>query len=195
MSVSKEIDQLLDGLVLSLFREDERLRYSVRKLSARIWTNQLGGIEKIKEMSAYKFLLIYTHESEFLYTQESIGRSDRKVKEMHPELRVEKQKWKQDKELQAIVLDLLKEDERLRDSDKKLSARIWANKLGGVNELKEMSAYDFLVMYSDKSKGLYCQERIGRARRRVQNANVDLRGAEYKERKDEVEEVKRVVRR
>jgi hypothetical protein len=85
------------------------------------------------------------------------------------------------------VKELLESDPRLRDDDKKLSARIWCNLLGGEKELEAMNAYDFLHLYATGK--LTNQESIGRARRLVQEDNPHLRGAKYKERLKEMENV------
>ena len=94
--------------------------------------------------------------------------------------------------LQDLVYELLVKDERLRDSDRKLSARVWSIQLGGLDKLKNASAFDFLCLYTEDKK-LFSQESIGRARRLIQEENVALRGKNYKERQDEQENVKRVV--
>ena len=60
-------------------------------------------------------------------------------------------------ELESAVKECLEKDYRLRDSDKKLCARIWTIQLGGLANLKATSAYDFLVKYADDSAPLYSQ--------------------------------------
>jgi hypothetical protein len=95
--------------------------------------------------------------------------------------------------LQDLVYELLLKDARLRDSDRKLSARVWTIQLGGLEKMKTMTAYDFLCLYTEERK-LFSQESIGRARRLIQESNVELRGKNYKERQDEQNSVKDVIR-
>lgn len=95
--------------------------------------------------------------------------------------------------LQDLVYELLVNDKRLRESDRKLSARVWSIQLGGLDKLKSETAYDFLCLYTEEKK-LFSQESIGRARRLIQENHAELRGSNYKERQEEQENVKRVVR-
>lgn len=97
---------------------------------------------------------------------------------------------KEIKQVRSIVLRLLTEDARYRDSDKMLSARIWSEQLGGMQNLKNMSSYDFLAKYVDLKGGLYSQESIGRCRRKLQEEFIDLRGKKYKQKKGEQKPVK-----
>ena len=94
--------------------------------------------------------------------------------------------------LQDLVYELLVNDERLRDSDRKLSARVWTIQLGGLESLKSSSAYDFLCLYTEEKK-LFSQESIGRARRLIQESHVELRGKNYNARQEEQDRVKKVV--
>jgi len=95
--------------------------------------------------------------------------------------------------LQDLVFELLVNNERLRDSDRKLCARIWTIQIGGIEKMKESTAYDFLCLYTEEDK-FYSQESIGRARRLIQKSNIELRGKSYKKRHKEQEDVKNVVR-
>jgi len=95
--------------------------------------------------------------------------------------------------LYDTVYALLVMDERLRDSDKRLSARVWSTQLGGVALTKKISAYEFLCMYVDEKTSLYSQESIGRARRKVQEEYPHLRGSKWLERKEEEDRVKIAV--
>lgn len=97
-------------------------------------------------------------------------------------------------ELESAVQECLQKDYRLRDSDKKLCARIWTIQLGGLNELKAMSAYDFFIKYTDDSNPLYSQESIGRCRRKLQEENPLLRGSKWAERHAEQENVVNEIR-
>jgi hypothetical protein len=94
MSVAKEIPELQE-LVMGLLQKDKRLRNSDKKLSSRIWTMQIGSLEKVKDMTAYDFLVMYVDDNSVLYSQESIGRCRRKLQELYPELRGENYKEKQ----------------------------------------------------------------------------------------------------
>lgn len=98
------------------------------------------------------------------------------------------------KNLQDLVKSLLTTDARLRDCDRKLSARVWATQLGGLDELKKGSAYDFLVLYSAANTELFSQESIGRARRLIQETNPNLRGENWEKRQGEAENVKKIIR-
>ncbi len=102
--------------------------------------------------------------------------------------------YKEIEKLNETVMLLLAGDPRLRDSDKKLSARIWSEQLGGVDKMKRLTAYDFLVLYTDDAAPLYSQESIGRARRLIQEKNPELRGKKWKERNDEESKVIEVVK-
>lgn len=97
---------------------------------------------------------------------------------------------KEIKKVGDIVEKLLKEDKRYRDSDKKLSAKIWAIQCGGMENLKNISAYEFLCEYVNENTELISQESIGRARRKIQEENPELRGEKYSQRQNEQEEVK-----
>lgn len=88
-------------------------------------------------------------------------------------------------EIQGIVEKLLREDPKYRDCDRKLSARIWAIQLGGVEGLKNISAFDFLSEYVNPNTCLCSQESIGRARRKIQEHCPELRGEKWREKQEE----------
>ena len=94
MKISKEIEKV-SGLVEKLLKEDKKYRDSDKKLSAKIWAVQFGGIPKLKDISAFDFLCEYVKDKSFLCSQESIGRARRKLQELNPELRGKKYKKKQ----------------------------------------------------------------------------------------------------
>jgi hypothetical protein len=96
-------------------------------------------------------------------------------------------------EIQTIVEKLLREDAKYRDCDRKLSARIWAIQLGGLESLHHVSAYDFLCEYVGDDSPLCSQESIGRARRKIQEIFPELRGQKYNDRKEEQSAVKSVL--
>jgi hypothetical protein len=100
------------------------------------------------------------------------------------------------KEIQKVVSlveKLLNEDKRYRDSDKKLSAKIWATQYGGIDKMKDISAYDFLCEYVKDDTHLYSQESIGRARRKIQEENPELRGKKYKKKQREQTSVREAL--
>tara|TARA_R100000664_G_C2701740_1_gene101816 strand:- start:38 stop:346 length:309 start_codon:yes stop_codon:yes gene_type:complete len=79
------------------------------------------------------------------------------------------------------ITKLLKQDERLRDSDAKLIARFWTNELQRKNiDTKDITAHEFLKMYATNK--LHNVEGLTRMRRKVQEENKDLRGNVYFER-------------
>ncbi len=87
----------------------------------------------------------------------------------------------------------LKEYPHLRDSDEKLIASVWKDELIKQGfKTTQMSAYDFLKMYSDGK--LTSSESIGRCRRKIQETTPELRGALYVERKNNEESVKSEIR-
>ena len=100
---------------------------------------------------------------------------------------------KEIKQIQATVLDLLTKEPKYRDSNKMLSARIWSIQIGGYDTLKKTTAYDFLAEYVKGKSKLYSQESIGRASRKIQENNPELRGKKYKERLEEQAEVIAVI--
>jgi len=100
------------------------------------------------------------------------------------------------KEIKIIreqVKTLLTNDPKYRDSDKILSAKIWSIQIGGMNKLKETTAYDFLIEYIQKKGKLFSQESIGRARRKIQEEFPELRGKKYKAKKEHQADVVAVV--
>ena len=96
--------------------------------------------------------------------------------------------------LYDIVLDLLKSDPRYRDSDKMLSVRVWATQMGGVEKTRKVSAFAFFSEYCSDNSELHSQESIGRARRKIQEQYVELRGVNYRDRHDHQQDVKHVIR-
>lgn len=100
---------------------------------------------------------------------------------------------KEIKQIQGLVKELLENDPKYRDCDKTLSAKIWSIQLGGMEKLHGMTAYDFLCEYVKTKGKLYSQESIGRARRKLQEQNINLRGKSYKEKKAKQKDVKEVL--
>ena len=88
--------------------------------------------------------------------------------------------------LQNEVQDLLEKNELARDSDRLLSALIWAKQLKDINTAKTYLV-DFLSLYITEK--LYSEQSIARCRRRIQEINTHLRGSLYAERHKEQTEV------
>ena len=91
--------------------------------------------------------------------------------------------------LYMIVKTLLEKDSRLRNSDKRLSCRIWSEQLGGLDATRKITAYDFMCKYATEE--LFNQESIGRARRAVQEDFAELRGTNYSKKQSHQEEVQK----
>ena len=93
------------------------------------------------------------------------------------------------KEMQVVVQDLLQQYEHYRDSDTRVIAHIWMRQLGGLENMKSISLYDFLQIWIE-NKNIVSPDTITRARRKVQEENVSLRGKSYKQRKEQSNKVK-----
>jgi hypothetical protein len=91
-----------------------------------------------------------------------------------------------------VVLQLLEKEARYRDSDRMLCCKIWAEEIGGVNNLKNISAYDFLCEYAkpNKETKLTNVVSIVRVRRKIQQERIDLRGKNFKGKEAEAKSVK-----
>ena len=100
---------------------------------------------------------------------------------------------KQIKQLRPLVMDLLQNSPKYRDSDKVLCARLWATQLGGVDKLKGISAFEFLTDFAQPKSKLYNVVSIVRVRRKLQEEFVELRGTKYKEKHDAQGNVKRAL--
>jgi len=95
--------------------------------------------------------------------------------------------------LQDVVKKYLAADEKYRDSDKMLCARIWTLQSGGVDKMKQLTAYEFLCEYVKPDSIYYSQESIGRARRKLQEENENLRGKHYREKQNKTKDVQSVL--
>lgn len=86
------------------------------------------------------------------------------------------------------VKTLLIAKQDYRDSDNLLVVRMWYDelKLSHINA-KDITAIQFMEMYRDEK--LTSADTITRARRKVQEENISLRGKSYKERQKKQEEV------
>lgn len=88
------------------------------------------------------------------------------------------------KDLISVVKGFLEKREDLRDSDAKLVANVWRDEVEvqiGKNGLSKISAYDFFALYLAQEK-LSSSDSITRARRKIQQMNIHLRGNSYNER-------------
>lgn len=88
--------------------------------------------------------------------------------------------FKKIKGVKPIVKELLTSNKELRDSDEKLMAKIWELE---IEQLKTMTAEEFLKEYSNKN--LTSSESVTRARRKIQETDVSLRGNIYEKRHKE----------
>ena len=96
------------------------------------------------------------------------------------------------KEMQVVVEDLLHQYSHYRDSDTRIIAHIWMRQLGGLENMKSISLYDFFQLWIE-NKNIVAPDTITRARRKVQEENVDLRGKTYKKRKEQSKDVKKNI--
>lgn len=92
------------------------------------------------------------------------------------------------KEVKNKVEYLLKDYPHTRDDDNKLIANIWFNEIKDINN---MSAKEFLKQFSEGK--FTSTESIGRARRKLQEENISLRGEKYKARMAEEEKIRVAV--
>ena len=92
-----------------------------------------------------------------------------------------KQKSKNLVDIHDMVYSILVSDPRTRDDDNLLCVIIWSRlfkKLG--LDVREEKAYDFLLAYLNNK--LVSADTITRARRKLQEENIAVRGAKYAER-------------
>ena len=93
------------------------------------------------------------------------------------------------KEMQVVVEDLLHQYAHYRDSDTRIIAHIWMRQLGGLENMKSISLYDFFQLWIE-NKNIVAPDTITRSRRKVQEENPELRGELYYQRHQLKEEVK-----
>ena len=93
------------------------------------------------------------------------------------------------KDMQKRVESLLKRFPAYRDCDTKLVAHIWMEQIGSVERMKEINLHDWMKMWID-NPNIASPETISRARRKIQESNADLRGDNYKLRKDQEKDVR-----
>jgi hypothetical protein len=92
-----------------------------------------------------------------------------------------------------LVHKLLLEDEKYRDSDRKLCCKIWSIELcGSIEGTRRLSAFDFFCEYSkpNAQSKLTSTASIERVRRKLQEEFPELRGKSYKGKKSKENEVK-----
>ncbi len=82
---------------------------------------------------------------------------------------------------------LLSRYDDLRDSDNKLITIMWYHEIG-IDKCHEMSAIDFLQMFSEGK--LTSAESIRRCRQKLQEENEHLRGKMYSQRKTDGEVIR-----
>jgi len=93
------------------------------------------------------------------------------------------------KSVKKSVETLLRKNPKLRDSDDKLIATIWYNETVKLNE--GLSAKDFLKVMGRGA--LTSPEAIRRARQKIQQHNMDLRGTNYQGRLKEEINIRRGI--
>jgi hypothetical protein len=85
------------------------------------------------------------------------------------------------KKIKDKVRYLLQKYPELRDDDFKLMATFYSFELGGWEDLKKLSAYDFFINFANHKYTSF--ESIRRMRCKLQEQMHDLRGKKYEERK------------
>jgi hypothetical protein len=96
------------------------------------------------------------------------------------------------KDVKTKVEELLTNNPKTRDSDNLLVATYYFYEAGGKDNLQQQSAFDFLKKMSNGS--LTSFESISRARRKIQEQNPQLRGNNYKDRKETSEDVRQNIK-
>lgn len=96
------------------------------------------------------------------------------------------------KNIEQLVQKLLESENRYRESDRVLCAKIWSMEIGGLEKTKEITAFELLSNYASGGNKSVLTNAVSivRARRKIQKANVHLRGANYKGKDDEADDVK-----
>lgn len=82
------------------------------------------------------------------------------------------------KAIEERIVHFLTKYPKLRDSDDRLVANMWAEDMGGQLATQGISLHDFLVKYADGE--LTMAESITRIRRKIQSERPELRGETYK---------------
>jgi hypothetical protein len=89
---------------------------------------------------------------------------------------------------QALVKSLLTEHPSLRESDERLIANIWYKEVKQITQKENATALELLKLLSEKK--LTNSESIRRSRQKTQELYPELRGKNYKKRKEETAVVK-----
>lgn len=93
---------------------------------------------------------------------------------------------------QQHVEQLLRKHPHLRDDHEKLTANFWNAELVKMGKApKTISAYHMLELFAQGK--LTSEETIQRARRKVQEENVELRGKKYDKRMSEEKDVRKHI--
>ena len=93
--------------------------------------------------------------------------------------------------IKDVVKSLLINQPKLRDNDNKLIANIFMREAGGLDNLKNMSAFEFLKDFAD---GKYSNfESIRRVRAKLQEDCPELRGLSYNSRKKDGEDTSKGI--
>jgi len=96
------------------------------------------------------------------------------------------------KTTKEVVKYLLGKYEHYRDEDNRMVAHVWNSELFALGkDAKELSAYDFLIIYSEGK--LTAASDIERARRKAQEQYPELRGKKWGERHEQETEVKKEI--
>lgn len=95
--------------------------------------------------------------------------------------------------LHSIVLELLKKDDRYKDSDDILFAKIVSIHYGGIEKTKSITLYDYLIDTLDDKKQVPSYDSVTRARRKVQEHHEETRGKNWFLRKKMQDEVKQII--
>lgn len=82
------------------------------------------------------------------------------------------------KAIEERIVDLLTKYPKLRDSDDRLVANMWAEDMGGLQATKAITLESFLRQYALGE--LTMAESITRIRRKIQAEKPELRGETYK---------------
>lgn len=85
--------------------------------------------------------------------------------------------------IKETVKSLLIKYPKLRDNDNKLIANVFMAEAGGLDNLKSISAYDFLKSFADGNFSNF--ESVRRVRQKLQEDYPELRGESYLKRKKE----------
>lgn len=92
------------------------------------------------------------------------------------------------KTAKEYVIHFLRTKPHTRDDDQKLIANIWSEQVGGMKTLTNISAFEFLKLFSENR--LFSPESIRRARQKIQEEFPELRGTTYVSRQEHSKEIR-----